>query len=126
MGVLRLFAGLALAGLIGAGAFLTWLAAYPSMDPIQAPARSAFTADIIKKGEELAAFGNCAGCHTKVGGEAYSGGLSLPTPFGAIYSTNITPDPETGIGQWSEAAFRRAMREGIDREGNFLLPGIPV
>ncbi|MBF9235456.1 c-type cytochrome [Microvirga alba] len=125
MRVLRVFVGLLLVGLIGAGSLLTWLAAFPSIDPIQPLARSTFSPELIKKGEVLAAFGNCAGCHTKVGGEAYSGGLSLPTPFGVIYSTNITPDPETGIGRWSEAAFRRAMREGIDREGNFLYPAFP-
>lgn len=125
MRILRAFLGLVLIGLIGAAALLVWLSAYPSIDPIQPPARSAFSPEIIKKGETLAAFGNCIGCHTKVGGETYSGGLALPTPFGAIYSTNITPDPETGIGRWSEAAFQRAMREGIDRDGNFLYPAFP-
>ena len=51
--------------------------------------------------------------------------MPVPTPFGTIYSTNITPDPETGIGRWSEAAFQRAMREGVDREGNHLYPAFP-
>jgi mono/diheme cytochrome c family protein len=59
------------------------------------------------------------------GNKAFAGGLGIPTPFGTIYSTNITPDPETGIGRWSEAAFQRAMREGVDREGNHLYPAFP-
>ena len=56
--------------------------------------------------------GNCNVCHTKSDGMPYAGGRPLQTPFGTIYATNITPDPETGIGGWSEAAFLRAMREG--------------
>ncbi len=52
-------------------------------------------------------------CHTAPGGAANAGGFGLETPFGTIYSTNITPDNETGIGRWSYAAFERAMRHGI-------------
>jgi mono/diheme cytochrome c family protein len=55
----------------------------------------------------------------------FAGGLPLPTPFGTIYSTNLTPDPEAGIGRWSEAAFTRAMREGVDRQGRHLYPAFP-
>ena len=81
--------------------------------------------DLVAKGAQLAAVGNCIACHTKPGQEAFSGGLPVPTPFGTLYSTNITPDPETGIGRWSEAAFNRAMREGVDREGDHLYPAFP-
>ena len=55
-------------------------------------------------------------------GEKYAGGYEMATPFGVIYSTNITPDLETGIGAWSEAAFRRAMHEGVSRDGSHLFP----
>ena len=55
----------------------------------------------------------------------FAGGLPVPTPFGTIYSSNITPDADTGIGRWSEAAFRRAMRAGVDREGRHLYPTFP-
>jgi hypothetical protein len=55
----------------------------------------------------------------------YAGGRALPTPFGTIYASNLTPDPETGIGTWSEEAFRRAMHEGVDREGRQLYPAFP-
>ena len=59
------------------------------------------------------------------GGRDFAGGLPVPTPFGTIYSTNITPDADTGIGRWSEAAFRRAMRSGVDRAGRHLYPTFP-
>jgi mono/diheme cytochrome c family protein len=79
----------------------------------------------VKRGAELAAVGNCIACHTLPGGKAFAGGLAVPTQFGTIYSTNITPDEKTGIGGWSEEAFRRAMREGTDRDGNHLYPAFP-
>jgi mono/diheme cytochrome c family protein len=59
------------------------------------------------------------------GAKAFAGGLPVPTPFGTIYSSNITPDAETGIGRWPEAAFRRAMRSGVDRAGRHLYPTFP-
>jgi nicotinate dehydrogenase subunit B len=64
-------------------------------------------------------------CHTAPNGRPYAGGLALDTPFGTIYSTNITPDPQTGIGTWSYAAFERAMREGVHRDGRRLYPAFP-
>ncbi len=64
-------------------------------------------------------------CHTVAGGRAYAGGVALHTPFGTIYSTNITPDAQTGIGTWSEAAFSRALREGVDPKGDHLYPAFP-
>lgn len=79
----------------------------------------------IAKGQELAHVGNCMGCHTVEGGKPYAGGTPLKTPFGTIHGTNITPDPQTGIGRWSLAAFTRAMREGVDRQGRNLFPAFP-
>lgn len=79
----------------------------------------------IEAGENLAMLGDCSACHRQEGSRDLSGGVGLPTPFGTIYATNITPDPETGIGTWSYAAFERAMREGIDRAGNHLYPAFP-
>jgi mono/diheme cytochrome c family protein len=93
--------------------------------PIDPPAAGSFDASLVDRGAALAAIGNCNVCHTNGGGEMFAGGLALPTPFGTIYSTNITPDPDTGIGRWSEAAFARAMREGVDREGHHLYPAFP-
>jgi len=93
--------------------------------PIARPDSASFDPQSVMRGAELAAAGNCIACHTVPGGKAFAGGLALPTPFGTIYSTNITPDEATGIGRWSEAAFQRAMRKGVDRGGNRLYPVFP-
>jgi mono/diheme cytochrome c family protein len=79
----------------------------------------------IAKGAALAAIGNCATCHTAEGGKTLAGGRALDTPFGTVYSTNLTPDPDTGIGRWSAQDFRRAMHEGIGRDGRELYPVFP-
>jgi mono/diheme cytochrome c family protein len=97
----------------------------PEIAPEDPTAHAEFDQELVARGARLAAVGNCIACHTVPGSKAFAGGLALPTPFGTIYSTNITPDPETGIGRWSEAAFQRAMREGVDREGNHLYPAFP-
>ena len=108
--------------LICGGAAFTALAWRSEITPVTA---QAFDPALVKKGAELAAVGNCIACHTVPGAKAFAGGLALPTPFGTIYSTNITPDAETGIGTWSQAAFSRAMREGVDRRGRHLYPAFP-
>jgi mono/diheme cytochrome c family protein len=110
---------------VGAAGFLAACAMHSAMAPSEPPARASFDAGLIAKGGELAALGNCNVCHTAPGGKAYAGGRALHTPFGTMYGTNITPDPETGIGRWSYAAFARAMREGVDREGRHLYPAFP-
>jgi mono/diheme cytochrome c family protein len=97
----------------------------PPLAPIAPPDARSFDAALIEHGSELAAAGNCNTCHTAAGGRSFAGGLAMQTPFGTIYSTNITPDPDTGIGRWSEAAFRRAMREGVARDGRHLYPAFP-
>ena len=96
---------------------------HPAIAPVEA--RPTFPPTQIARGAELAAIGDCAVCHTTQNGQPYAGGRGVPTPFGTIYATNITPDPDTGIGHWSEAAFRRAMRDGIDRAGRHLYPVLP-
>src|SRR5947208_15041940 len=88
--------------------------------PAAAPARASFDPALIANGAQLSAIGNCQVCHTAEGGRSFSGGRPLETPFGTMYATNITPDPDTGIGRWSEEVFRRAMREGVDLEGQHL------
>jgi len=79
----------------------------------------------IERGRALAIIGGCASCHTATGGKPYAGGVAISLPVGTLYSTNITPDKETGIGQWSEADFQRAMREGVARDGRRLYPAFP-
>ncbi|HEX6795193.1 MAG TPA: cytochrome c [Casimicrobiaceae bacterium] len=89
------------------------------------PVRQTFDAAQIAKGAQLSAIGDCRVCHTREGGQAFSGGRPLPTPFGTIYSTNITPDAQTGIGRYTRGEFRRALHEGIDRAGRHLYPAFP-
>jgi nicotinate dehydrogenase subunit B len=104
-----------------AGAVLPWR----SIAPITRPDPSVYSAATIARGRQLAALGDCAVCHTAANGVVNAGGRALQTPFGTIYSTNITPDPVTGIGAWSYPAFERAMRDGIHRDGRQLYPAFP-
>ncbi|HEY2605154.1 MAG TPA: c-type cytochrome, partial [Paraburkholderia sp.] len=80
---------------------------------------------LVKRGEYLARAGDCAACHTADKSRPYAGGLSIDTPFGTIVTPNITPDQDTGIGQWSDADFLRAMHEGIGKGGERLYPAFP-
>jgi nicotinate dehydrogenase subunit B len=89
------------------------------------PDLSIYSAAAIDRGRLVAAVGDCVVCHTVPGGATNAGGLPLDTPFGRIFTTNITPDPTTGIGQWSFAAFDRAMRQGVHRDGRQLYPAFP-
>ena len=83
------------------------------------------TAKPPSKGEYLARAGDCVACHSVRGGKAFAGGLRMGTPMGAIYSTNITPDPQTGIGTYSLEDFDRAVRSGIAKDGHRLYPAMP-
>jgi nicotinate dehydrogenase subunit B len=120
----------ALALVTGAFAALAGLAGLVASRPALAPitgvnAGAVYSAETLERGRQLAALGNCAGCHTAEGGAAYAGGRPLETPFGTIYATNLTPDPATGIGRWSFSAFQRAMREGVSHDGRMLYPAFP-
>jgi mono/diheme cytochrome c family protein len=79
----------------------------------------------IERGKYLATAGNCVSCHTRPGGLPFTGGLAFATPFGTIYSTNITPDNGTGIGKWKAEDLRRAMHEGLAPDGRRLFPAFP-
>jgi mono/diheme cytochrome c family protein len=107
---------------VGVCAALAWR---PAIDPISSPAPDSFSPEVVANGAVLAAIGDCATCHTVKHGRPFAGGRPIPTPFGAIYATNITPEVDTGIGNWSEAAFLRAMRNGVDRAGRYLYPVFP-
>ncbi len=89
------------------------------------PATAAPSAELIKRGEYVARLGDCVACHTSPNGAAMAGGLELKTPFGTIYSTNITPDAKTGLGRYSFAQFDRAMRKGVAADGHNLYPAMP-
>ncbi|BAF88799.1 pyrroloquinoline-quinone aldehyde dehydrogenase [Azorhizobium caulinodans ORS 571] len=116
-------AGAALAGALGMASVA--LPIRGAIAPITPPDPTSFSAEMIARGKQLAALGDCAVCHTLPGGVTNAGGRAMETPFGTVYATNLTPDPETGIGRWSYAAFERAMREGISRDGRHLYPAFP-
>ncbi len=80
---------------------------------------------LIEQGKYVAQLGDCIACHTGKGGAVMAGGLELQTPMGTLYSSNITPDPETGIGRYSFEQFDRAMREGVRPDGVNLYPAMP-
>jgi mono/diheme cytochrome c family protein len=88
-------------------------------------AADADNAALVAKGEYLAKAGDCIACHTDPGGALFAGGRPLPTPFGTIYSSNITPDPATGIGKWSADDFYKTMHEGRFPDGGILYPVMP-
>jgi mono/diheme cytochrome c family protein len=100
------------------------LADYHGPNPTGVPADLSH-ADLVKRGEYLARAGDCAACHNTPGGEPLAGGYVFKLPFGTIYSPNITPDKETGIGNWSDADFLRAMHDGIGKNGENLYPAFP-
>ena len=80
---------------------------------------------LVARGEYVATAGNCGSCHTAPGGEFMAGGLAFETPFGTIYSTNITPDEDTGIGAWTDRDFLNSMRHGVRPDGEHLYPAFP-
>src|SRR5204862_4824613 len=81
--------------------------------------------DAVARGEYLVRAGGCFSCHTAAGGQMLAGGRALATPFGTFYSPNITPDPETGVGRWTDAQFLRALREGVRTDGANYFPVFP-
>ncbi len=113
--------------LIGA-AVGTMLAALPAPVP-SAPAPSSVDtspgSDVVKRGAYLADVAHCTACHTADGGAQYAGNRPMGTPFGTLYTSNITPDPTTGIGKWSEKDFEGALRRGVGKNGEYLYPAMP-
>ena len=81
--------------------------------------------DGVARGEYLVRAGGCVSCHTAKGGQQFAGGRALATPFGTFFSPNITPDPETGIGRWTDAQFMRALRDGVRPDGANYFPVFP-
>lgn len=118
----RWLAGAAMAA-VGAVA-MAWPWKAP-IAPVARPSASLYSAETIERGRLVAATGDCAACHTAEDGAVNAGGRAFDTPFGQLYSTNLTPDEATGIGNWSYAAFERAMRHGISRDGRHLYPAFP-
>jgi mono/diheme cytochrome c family protein len=107
-----------------AGGQTVALSGYREADPTGVPANLA-GADQIKRGEYLIRAADCEVCHTAPGGAAFAGGLAIPLPFGTLYSTNVTSDKETGIGDYSDADFLNAVQRGIRKDGSRLYPAMP-
>ncbi|MGI4862267.1 MAG: c-type cytochrome [Janthinobacterium lividum] len=120
-----LFTGIVALGLTAAaGAY----AADPSAAPAASHAASVPNADaaLVTRGAYLATAGDCIACHTAAHGKPYAGGLPMKIPMlGTIYTSNITPDPTTGIGGWTFADFDRAVRQGVSKDGHNLYPAMP-
>ena len=123
-------------GTAGAGASVTGAsgiagASMSRSSTASAPAATTFTqadaesADLVKRGAYLARAGDCIACHTVDKARPFAGGLPIGTPFGTIYTPNITPDPDTGIGRWTDGDFVRAMHEGVGKGGEHLYPAFP-
>jgi mono/diheme cytochrome c family protein len=100
------------------------LADYKGANPSGVPAKLA-QASAVERGAYLARAADCMVCHTTQGGKEYAGGLGFKLPFGTLYSTNITPDKETGIGNYSDQDFLNALHRGTRRDGARLYPAMP-
>jgi mono/diheme cytochrome c family protein len=101
------------------------VAAALAVTPLIPGALAATDGDAVARGRYLVRAGGCVSCHTASGGQPFAGGRALATPFGTFYSPNITPDPETGIGRWTDAQFLRALREGVRPDGANYFPAFP-
>ena len=97
---------------------------YRGPDPTGVPASIAL-ASIMQRGAYLTHAADCEACHTAPGGAPFVGGLAFVLPFGVLYSTNITPDPDTGIGRYTDVSFLRALRHGVRADGTRLYPAMP-
>jgi mono/diheme cytochrome c family protein len=107
-----------------AGGKTVSLGAYQAQDPTGAPAELK-SASLVERGEYLTRAADCMVCHTAKDGTPFAGGLAFVLPFGTIYSTNITPDAETGIGSYTDADFLNAVHKGIGRGNTKLYPAMP-
>ena len=116
---------LATALLLVAAAALVWALNVRDEADITNVAASPANSELIARGAYLARAGNCMACHTTRGGEPYAGGRAIETPFGAVYTSNLTPDEQSGIGSWSAAHFWRAMHNGRSKDGRLLYPAFP-
>jgi nicotinate dehydrogenase subunit B len=113
--------GVLFATLAVGAALVGWRSALPRITPVTA----SFSEAQLQRGAQLAALGNCVSCHTAEQGAPLAGGKAFATPYGTVYSSNLSPDPDSGIGAWSYQAFARAMRQGVSRDGHALYPVFP-
>jgi mono/diheme cytochrome c family protein len=112
-----ILAGLFLCTALAMGAGHAQLKLQPIAEPI--------TEEDVARGKALTEAGDCASCHTADPAKPFAGGKRIDTPFGGIYSANLTPDRETGLGAWSDDDFLRALRLGVGRDGTRYYPAFP-
>jgi len=124
LGALAVWLVLPTSSLGFAGGGTVPLADYQGPSPVGVPPELR-SADLVTRGAYLTRAADCVVCHTATGGQPFAGGLPFPTPFGLIFSPNITADPQTGIGTWSDAEFIRALHEGVRKDGQRLYPAFP-
>ena len=108
-----------------AAAALVWFLNVRDETMATAPSANLDDTNLIARGAYLARAGNCMACHTARGGQSYAGGLGIATPFGTVFSSNLTPDAGTGLGSWSAADFWRALHNGRSKSGRLLYPAFP-
>lgn len=117
------FVALIMLPLVLVAIWLVWANQNPDIDQPSIPSTN--RTQQIARGEYLARAGNCMGCHTARGGNLYAGGRAVPTPFGTIYTSNLTADRTTGIGNWTSGDFWQAMHDGRSKDGSLLYPAFP-
>lgn len=120
----RVVAGVLAAAVLLLGALVGKELSAPALPPLGS-GQPASDGAAVARGAYLARAGNCVACHTARGGEPFAGGHVIRTPYGTLVGGNLTPDRDTGLGTWSPQAFRRALHEGISRDGRLLYPAFP-
>ena len=111
--------------LAAGAAVVLWMLNVRDEVNVNIPVALAPSGSLIERGAYLTLAGNCMTCHTARGGQKYAGGLGIQTPFGTLFTSNLTPDANTGIGSWSSAHFWRAMHNGRSKSGRLLYPAFP-
>lgn len=125
MRLLRWAVGCVMGAVLAAAGVVWWLGMHDPVDTDDPGPAFVATPELLARGAYLARAGNCMACHTRRGDTPYAGGRPIATPFGTVYSSNLTPDLQTGIGAWSAAQFWRALHHGRSRDGRLLLPVFP-
>ncbi|BAP44118.1 cytochrome c [Pseudomonas sp. LJDD11] len=110
---------------VAVAAGLAWFVTRTPHSPLDNQTPAAATPELIQRGEYVARLGDCVACHSTPKGAPFAGGYEMATPMGSIFTTNITPDPQTGIGRYSLADFDRAVRSGVAADGHRLYPAMP-
>jgi len=127
---IKLLAALAILLLVATVAMLNWpaelvLGSVREGNPSAVVQGTPVAALVVERGAYLARLGNCVGCHTAQGGAPYAGGRAVKTPFGMVYTSNLTSDPLMGIGAWSATEFWQALHSGRSKDGRLLYPAFP-